>query len=98
MTFEPGQSGNPAGRKKGSKNKNTIAALQNVHDVYTALGGTEAMVAWAEDNKNDFYTKVWPKILPKNVTIDGEIDHTGLTIKMHDGKTIQVGESQDSSE
>lgn len=40
--------------------------------VFEQIGGVERMVAWAEkpDNTGDFYTKVWAKGLPKNISTE----------------------------
>lgn len=42
MAYKKGQSGNPAGRKPGSKNKRTVIAEQ---DLKTGLGGIGKVVA-----------------------------------------------------
>lgn len=41
--------------------RNTIMAVHN------ALGGAQAMAEWAADNRTDFYTKLFPRIVTKEV-------------------------------
>lgn len=38
---------------------------------FEALGGAPALAGWAEDNKTDFYTKLFPKIIQK----EAEVSH-----------------------
>lgn len=45
-------------------------ARQKVLGVFEMIGGEEAMAEWADRNKSDFYTKLFPKIIGK------EVEHT----------------------
>jgi len=36
---------------------------------FEAIGGAEALAGWAKDNENDFYTKLFPKIITKEVEV-----------------------------
>lgn len=38
-----------------------------VMTVFEEMGGVERMTAWAEKNPDDFYTKVFPKVIAKPV-------------------------------
>lgn len=38
-----------------------------VMTVFEEMGGTERMVAWAEKNPSEFYTKIFPKVIAKPV-------------------------------
>jgi len=37
--------------------------------VFEMLGGVDSFAVWAEKNKSDFYTKIYPKLLDKSVEI-----------------------------
>lgn len=52
-----------AGRPKGSLNKTTAAAKENVMAVFTRLGGTAAMAKWAKNNQTEFY-KLYARLIP----------------------------------
>ena len=75
--FKPGQTGNPSGRPKGSKNKlgeDFIAALAADFEVHGA-----AVVQTVRTEKPDQYLKVIASILPKEIeikrtTLDGLSD------------------------
>lgn len=59
------------GRPKGVPNKTTTLAKQAILDAFDKLGGTDALVKWAQtddDHLKAFYTQIWPKVLPLQVT------------------------------
>lgn len=66
-TFRPGIGGRGPGRPKGSKNKVTAATEQNIIKTFESLGGVKQMVAWARENQTEFYTKVYVKLVPKDI-------------------------------
>jgi len=43
-----------------------------VLDVFEMIGGVEAMAEWAEQNKGDFYTKLFSK----TITREADVNHT----------------------
>lgn len=57
------------GRPKGSQNRVTVEARAAIEATFHDLGGTDSLTAWALGNLDDFYGKVWVKILPKNVDL-----------------------------
>lgn len=66
-----GRHGGPrpnSGPKKGSKHKTTIAVKECIQAAFEKLGGVKALKAWAEKNPGEFYTKIWSKLLPHEVT------------------------------
>jgi len=67
--FVKGQSGNPKGKKKGTKAKFTTLK-QAFLDAFEGLGGTKELQRWANDplNQKDFYQMV-AKLLPKEVDL-----------------------------
>jgi hypothetical protein len=63
------------GRKAGSLNKTTRAAKEAIAFAAEALGGAERLTAWArEDQANEraFWTTIYPKLLPLQVSGDSE--------------------------
>lgn len=63
------------GRKKGVPNKVTAAAKDAIAMAAERLGGTDRLVAWAqEDPQNErlFWGTIYPKLLPLQVSgVDG---------------------------
>lgn len=81
--FQKGQKPGP-GRPKGSLAKTTIVAKEAIAIAAEGLGGAKRLIAWAkEDAKNEaaFWTSIYPKLLPLQVT--GDPDNplaTSLTV------------------
>lgn len=53
--FKKGRSGNPDGRKPGTVNKVTRAFREAVTAAFDEMEGTEGLVAWARENRTEFY-------------------------------------------
>lgn len=68
LKFKPGQSGNPNGRPKGSRNALGEAFLEAMHEDFQAHG-VEAIVKVREE-KPDQYLKVIASILPKDLNVN----------------------------
>ena len=66
--FKPGQSGNPAGRTKSSRNKLGEAFLEALHDDFTTHGA-DAIKAAREENPL-CYVKVCASILPRYLNVN----------------------------
>ena len=66
--FKPGQSGNPAGRTKSSRNKLGEAFLEALHDDFTTHGA-DAIKAAREENPL-CYVKVCASILPRDLNVN----------------------------
>lgn len=75
------QAGNRGlGRKKGVPNKTTQAAKEAIAEAFEKMGGTKALVDWADkdnDNRRVFYAQIWPKIVP--LAVGGDKDNPILT-------------------
>lgn len=68
----PGKAG--PGRPPGSRNKTTVIAKEAIALAAEKLGGVDRLVRWAkEDEKNEhaFWTTIYPKLLPLQVTGEG---------------------------
>lgn len=65
--FKPGQSGNPAGRVKGSRNKLGEAFIEALHDDFQAHG-VKAIEEVRTDDPST-YLKVIAAIVPKELNI-----------------------------
>lgn len=57
--------------------------------VFHMIGGVERMAKWADANEGDYYTKIWPKLLEKQVEITdmrtiedvvGELDNEAIDV------------------
>ena len=64
----PFAAGNP-GRPPGP-NRVTVSVKAALEAAFQGLGGVPALIAWAEKEPGEFY-RLWGKLLPRNVTIDG---------------------------
>lgn len=58
------------GRPKGCPNKMTTEIKGAIEAAFTGLGGAKALTAWAKENQEAFYTKVWIKLLPSKIEGD----------------------------
>lgn len=68
--FRPGQSGNPAGKPKGTQSKLTTSAKAAFAAAFEKIGGAENLAAWAQDNQTDFY-KLFARMIPVEMTGEG---------------------------
>lgn len=63
------------GRPKGARNKTTMAAKAMIEQAAEDLGGVDRLVAWAREapeNEKAFWSTVYPKLLPLQVSGDKE--------------------------
>lgn len=73
IPFKPGQSGNPAGRAKGSRNKLGEAFIADMLSDWEQHGA--AAIVTVREEKPDQYLKVVASILPKELNVKvGDLD------------------------
>lgn len=63
------------GRPKGALNKTTLAAKEAIALAAEKLGGTDRLVAWAQEdplNERAFWSTIYPKLLPLQVSGDAD--------------------------
>lgn len=74
--FQKGDKKPPnSGRKKGTSNKVTKNIKENFEAVFEKLGGVKGFCDWAKKNAHTqgaFYS-MYSKMLPSNVTVDGDL-------------------------
>ena len=71
MAFKKGESGNPAGKPKGTASKLTIAAREAFQRAFDEVGGVRDLATWAKENRTEFY-KLYGKLIPIQVTGEGD--------------------------
>jgi hypothetical protein len=61
------------GRKAGTPNKTTVAVKEAFRQAFDDLGGTQALVTWAQENPTQFY-QLYSKLIPTEIdaTIAGK--------------------------
>lgn len=77
IPFVPGQSGNPAGRPKGARNKLGEAFLEALQKDFAQHG--EQAVVKVREEKPDQYLKVIASLMPKEMIFRTEDETDGMT-------------------
>jgi len=92
--FQPGKSGNPAGRPKGSRTKLGEAFIAAMYDDFQEHG-VEVIEA-VRTEKPDQYLKVVASILPKEIEAGEKLSDTLTDIlERIDGRTRMIAGRQD---
>ena len=55
-----------AGREKGTPNKVSATAKENIIAVFTRLNGTAGMAKWARKHQTEFY-RIYARLLPTEI-------------------------------
>ena len=75
--FKPGQSGNPKGREKGSKNHITKAFLEALTEDFLAHG--KDVIERVRDERPEVYLKLVALLVPKDL----DVKHSGdVTVQL----------------
>lgn len=65
-------------------------ARENVMVAFEMIGGVDAFAAWAEKNKSEFYTKLFPKVIGKEIEIKAHDSVEAMLEKLDDARTIDA--------
>jgi hypothetical protein len=66
-----------AGRKKGTQNRLTVEAREAIRLAAEGLGGVDALMAWARESPDKFWTLLYTKLVPHSH--EGSIDLKVIT-------------------
>jgi len=73
-TEKIGQGKPGPGRPKGLENKTTRSVKEAIELAAEGLGGKQRLIAWCQEdplNERAFWTTIYPKLLPLQVTGEG---------------------------
>lgn len=94
MRYEQGQSGNPNGRQKGIPNKLTQSTREVIQMAFDGIGGVDALMGWAIENKTEFY-KIYSKLLPQDVSLNATITITQPKLALSHEAGIVIDQFED---
>ena len=70
-------------------NKITAECREAIQLAFEGIGGVEALTVWAKENRTNFYTKVWVRLLPLTVKPD---QNTVVTYKTVEEVEVAIAE------
>ena len=85
--FKPGQSGNPAGRPKGSRQKLADSFLADLAEHWSKNGKTALEEAYKKNPVE--YVRVVASLLPKNVAVDVDVKYERIERVIVPAKVIE---------
>ncbi len=90
MPFKPGQSGNPQGRPKGSRNAITKAILDIVEDEITASLKDGNGLAELRRERPDVFWRFVGGLIPRELDLGGAKSDVSFTMILHDPKSLET--------
>lgn len=81
------------GRPKGSVNKTTASAKEAIEFAAQGLGGAPRLTEWAKEapeNEKVFWSSIYPKLLPLQVTGPGGNTPVAVTFNVQPVKAIRA--------
>lgn len=57
------------GRTVAQPRKTSINARESLADVFERMGGVNGLYRWARKNPSQFYLQLWPRLIPKDMTL-----------------------------
>ena len=93
--FKPGQSGNPKGRSKGTRNRLGTQFLEALEDDFNQFG--PQAIALVREKKPEVYIKVVADLLPKEANINVEAGEAFVQLwkKISDGLGNELADHLD---
>ena len=75
MPFKPGQSGNPVGRVKGSKDKIPAMVKAAIVEAFNELGGVSYLVKMAKQDHHgqQAFVQLLGKVVPGELKVEGDL-------------------------
>jgi hypothetical protein len=84
--------GTGGGRAIGTPNKVSAQAKDNIVEVFVKLGGVPAMVTWAKKNKDTFYTKLYARLIPKDLSVSADAGLEELLTKLAERRGTEIAD------
>ncbi len=74
MPFKPGESGNPAGRAKGSKDKMPAAVKEAILNAFDTMGGEKylVMLARGDVKQQAIFCRLLEKVVPGELKVEAQ--------------------------
>jgi hypothetical protein len=84
--------GTGGGRAIGTPNKVSAQAKDNIVEVFVKLGGVPEMVKWARKNKDTFYTKLYARLIPKDLSVSADAGLEELLTKLAERRSGDIAD------